>query len=273
MFDGYRNAKNQPDSRVKFGNGINLGEQIRTSGCTQSCFALPAGRTIGLKGYNQGLGLCTDITSPTCQSMQYDSELQGYWLELRAQNKGAAEVTSYVLVDESIEGAEAIKLTLSPVQKLLLDGYRLSRLASSSVNYTCEIRALVGAQNQIKIGWLKPDGDTLLQLKSSSLNKTRPLSSFTTTQFHHLGDDRFVIWATAKYEDGGTQRVRLLSSNDGLEVIGSAETNSAQVLKGFALDRYAAHLAALARLPSAVANPRFTAQHLQEKIIFLICGR
>ena len=259
MFDGYRNAKNQPDSTVKFENEIYLGEQIRTSGQTQNCFALPGGRSLGKDGL--GLGL-PQPCSPTCHSMHYDSDLKGYWLELRAKNKVGVEVTSYVLVDESAEGREAIKLTLSPVQKILFDGYHLARLAPSTVNYTCEIRALVGAQNQIKIGWLKPDGDTLLQLKSSSLNKTRPLSSFTTTQFHHLGDDKFVIWATAKYEDGGTQRVRLLSSKDGLEVISSTETNSAQILKGFALDRYAAHLAALARLPDAVANPRFTGSAL-----------
>ena len=263
MFEGYRKAKNQLNRLLKFENGIYLADQIQTAGSTLGSFALPGGLSLNKSGV--GLGLPKYCDSPTCQSMLYESELKGYWLELRAKNKGAVEVRSFVLVDESADGPGAINLALSPVQKLLFDGYQAARLVPSSVNYICELRALVGARNQIKIAWLMPGGDTLytlLQQKSIGLHPTRPLSSFTTTQFHHLGDDRFIIWATAKYEDGSTQRVRLLSSNDGLEVIGSAETHSAQILKGFALDRYAAHLAALARLPDAVANPRFTGSAL-----------
>ena len=94
MFDGYRNAKNQPDSTVRFENEINLAEQIGTGGWTQNCFALPGGRSLGKNGV--GLGLPCPSTFHTCHSMQYDSELKGYWLELRAFDKNKEGVTSFV---------------------------------------------------------------------------------------------------------------------------------------------------------------------------------
>ena len=257
MLDAYRIALKQPNQVVQLESAVALDDQIRARGVTQNCFALPGGRSLRQEGLHRGLGLGRNITSPSCRSIQYAPSLKGYWLGLQAIDQNGRRVESYVLLDEKAGGAEAIQLTLTPDQKAIFDAYQFARASDSATTLNIELRSSIGAVNLAKASWLKPSCETIGQGKSISLSKTRPLTSFTATQIHHLGNDRFVIWTTAKYADGGIQHVRLLSSNDGLTVIGQSENDSAQICKGFALDRYAAHLAAVAKLPSAVANPSF----------------
>ncbi len=261
MFDGYNAAKNQPKKALVYTEPIELKDQIQVKGTTQSCFSLPGGRSMGREGFCQGLGLGRSITSPTCHSIEYVPELNGYWLELKAKDKNGMEVRTFVLVDDIAAGQSAIRLTLSPIQRALFDSYQEAKRTSPRV-LQLELRDLVGAQNYSKATWLTPSGDTLKSNKSLSLPKDKDLASFTATQIHYLGDERFVIWATARYSDGGLQKVRLLSTNEDLSVIGATETYSAQTCKGFALDRYAAHLAALAGILGAEANPYYPGSKL-----------
>ena len=257
MLDAYRTALKQPNQVVQLKGAVALDDQINPRGTTQVVFALPGGHSLGKEGVNRGLGLCKNISSPSCRSIQYDSTLKGYWLGLQAIDQNGERVETYVLVDEKAGGAEAIKLTLTPDQKAIFDAYQIAKASDIAFTLNIELRSSIGADNYAKRSWLKPSCETIGQQKYISLSTTCPLASFTATQIHHLGSDRFVIWATAKYADGGVQHVRLLSSNDGLEVIGQSENGSAQICKGHALDRYVAHLAAIAKLPSAVANPSF----------------
>ncbi len=257
MFDGYNAAEIHPNQTLIFKYPIALDDQITlATGTTHSCFALPGGRAMGREGLGKGLSLRYRISSPTCNSMEFSPALNAFWLYLAAKDANGAMVSSYVLVDKLAAGKGAVRLALTSTQRNLFDSYQTAKRTSSLI-LDLELRDLVGSQNQSKARWLTPSGETLKIQKSLSLAADRELSSFKATQLSHLGDDRFVIWTTAQYADGGVVKVRLLSSNDNLTVVGATESSSAQSCKGFALDRYAAHLAALANFPTAYANPYY----------------
>ncbi len=117
MFDGYRSAASKPDEVVKFRRPIALDDQIdRTNGTASDMFAIPTGRSVGREGRGRGLGLCKRPVSPACYSMRYAPRLNGFWLELRAKNKLGLEFSSFVLVQTSKAGKDAIRLTLTQGQ-------------------------------------------------------------------------------------------------------------------------------------------------------------
>ncbi len=261
LYDGYRKAHSSPNIAVPFKKPADASEVIRENGVSQMTLLLPALKGIGV---NTGLGLPCPSTEPKLYSVQHDPKHKGYWIQLGAKNIEGEIKFSYVLLSEdpTKEGMEAVLLVFNPEQRQVWELYRNEPKAA----LPAEIRAIIGTRNCLNRSFPLPNGNSLRYKKSMSLKKDQPLSSFTITQTKDLGGDRFLFFATAKYENGTIQHVRLLISNSGVEVINQSERESAQICKGFALDRFVAHIAAVGKVPDAKTSPAYCGSALTGQV-------